>query len=86
MRLATEEHKQLAFTTHSADFLLALLACVKEKLLTPDQLRCYHVSREKKQTVFSYEPVSNDGQISGGLSSFVEGELQDIKSFLSVTE
>jgi AAA domain, putative AbiEii toxin, Type IV TA system/AAA domain len=86
VRLATEEGKQLAFTTHSADFLLAALACVKEKLLKPDQLRCYQVSREKKQTVFTHEPVSSDGQIKGGLSSFMEGELQDIKTFLSVGE
>ncbi len=83
VHLATEEGKQLAFATHSADFLLAILACVKEKRLKPAQLRCYHVSREKKQTIFTREPVSDDGQISGGLSSFVEGELEDIKVFLS---
>ncbi len=84
--LATEEDKQLAFTTHSEQFLLSILACVKEKLLRPDQLRCYHVSRERKQTIFNHEPVSDDGQVSGGLSSFMEGELKDIKSFLSVSE
>ncbi len=85
-RLATEENKQLLFTTHSEQFLLSLLACVKEKLLRPDQLRCYHVTRERKRTDFNPEPVTEDGQISGGLSSFMEGELQDIKSFLSVHE
>ncbi len=85
-RLATEESKQLAFTTHSEQFVLSILACVKEKLLHPEQLRCYHVSRERKQTIFNHAPVSDDGQISGGLSSFMEGELQDIKSFLSVRE
>jgi hypothetical protein len=52
----------------------------------PGQLRCYHVARERKQTIFNPEPVSEDGQISGGLSSFMEGELQDIRSFLSVRE
>ena len=85
-RLATEDNKQLAFTTHSEQFLLSILACVKEKLLRPEQLRCYHVTREKKQSIFNHEPVSEDGQISGGLSSFMEGELQDIKSFLSVSQ
>ena len=84
--LATEESKQLLFTTHSAEFLLSILACVKERLLHPEQLRCYHVARERKQTIFNPEPVSEDGQISGGLSSFMEGELEDIKSFLSVSE
>ena len=84
--LATEEDKQLIFTTHSEQFVLSLLACVKEKLLRPEQLRCYNVSRDKKQTTFNHEPVSKEGQISGGLSSFMEGELQDIKTFLSVAE
>ena len=85
-RLATDEGKQLVFTTHSEQFLLSMLACVKEKLLRHDQIRCYHTVREGKQTNFNPEPVSGDGQISGGLSSFMEGELQDIKSFLSVSE
>jgi AAA domain, putative AbiEii toxin, Type IV TA system/AAA domain len=84
--LATVENKQLIFTTHSEQFLLSILACVKERLLRPEQLRCYHVSREGKQTVFNHEPVSEDGQISGGLSSFIEAELQDIRTFLSVSE
>lgn len=85
-QLATEEGKQLIFTTHSEQFLLSILACVKEKRLSPEQLRCYHVSRERKQSNFTHEPVSQEGQISGGLSSFIEGELQDIRSFLAVPE
>lgn len=83
-RLATEEGKQLVFTTHSEQFLVSILACVKEKLLLPDQLRCYHVVRQKKKTSFNHEPVSDEGQISGGLSSFMGAELDDIKTFLSV--
>ncbi len=85
-RLATEENKQVLFTTHSEQFLLSMLACVKEKLLSPGQLRCYHVTREKKESVFNLAQVSEDGQVSGGLSSFMEAELQDIRSFLSVHE
>ena len=84
--LATDEDKQLIFTTHSEQFLLSVLACVKERLLRPDQVRCYHVARDRKKTVFTHEPVSDEGQISGGLSSFMEGELQDIKTFLSVSD
>ena len=84
--LARDEDKQLIFTTHSEQFLLSLLACVKEGSLKADELRCYHVSREGKHTNFLHEPVSSNGQISGGLSSFMEAELQDITSFLSVTQ
>ncbi len=81
--LAVDEGRQLVFTTHSAQFLLSLLSCVKEGILQPDQLCCYHVDRNRKKSVFTREPVSKDGQISGGLASFTEGELEDIKTFLS---
>ena len=84
--LATDEDKQLVFTTHSEQFLLSLPACVKEGLLKAEHLRCYHVLRERKQTTFVHEAVSSGGQISGGLSSFVEAELQDIKTFLSIAD
>lgn len=83
-QLVNEEGKQLVFTTHSEQFILSILACVNEGMLSSDHLHCYHVSRERKQTQFRLEPVSKDGRISGGLASFMEGELEDIKSFLSV--
>ncbi len=84
--LAAHEEKQLIFTTHSEQFLLSILACVKERRLSAEHLRCYHVARDGKHTVFNHERVSDDGQISGGLASFMEGELQDVKSFLSVNQ
>lgn len=84
--LATDEGKQLIFTTHSAQFVLSILACVKEKLLSQENLLCYLVTRPRKQTTFTLESVSDDGQISGGLSSFMEAEHEDMKSFLSIRE
>ena len=84
IRLANEEQKQLAFTTHSAQFLLSILACVKEGLIQSDNVACYNVKRERRKSLFEFEEVNSYGQISGGLKSFLEGELQDIKSFLEI--
>jgi len=84
VQIATDEGRQLIFTTHSEQFLLSILACVKEKLLLPSQIRCYHATRKKKETVFSREEVSDNGQISGGLASFMEAELEDVRTFLAV--
>jgi len=83
-RLASDDGKQFIFTTHSEQFLLSVLGCVAEGVLQPEQLSCYHVSRNKKKTEFKKEDVSKDGQISGGLASFMEAELEDIKTFLKV--
>lgn len=83
-RIVKEEEKQLIFTTHSEQFLLSLLACVKDGHLRPADLVCYHAKLDRKATRFEQEFVSPEGQIQGGLSSFVEAELQDMKTFLGV--
>jgi predicted ATPase len=83
-RIVKEEEKQVVFTTHSEQFLLSLLACVKDRDLQYSDLVCYHTKRDGKATRFEREFVSSDGQIEGGLSSFVEAELQDMKTFLGV--
>lgn len=82
--LVKEEHKQLALTTHSEHFLVSLLNCVRDGLLQTDDLRCYYVAREKKATIFSEQKVHSNGQVEGGLRSFLEAETEDLRSFLSV--
>jgi len=84
VRLAMEEGKQLIFTTHSEQFLLSLLACVGTGQLAAKDLVCYHAHRPAKSTSFERAPVSDQGQIAGGLSSFMQSELEDIKSFLKI--
>ncbi len=84
-RIVKEDEKQVIFTTHSEQFLLSLLACVKDGHLQPADLVCYHATREGKATRFEQEFVSREGQIQGGLSSFMEAELQDMKTFLGVS-
>lgn len=84
-RLVKEDEKQLVFTTHSAEFLLAILACVREGLIKSSDVLCHQVSRSGKKTTFTEEEVSDQGQIAGGLASFMEGELEDIKTFLGAS-
>ncbi len=83
-RLAHDEDKQLVMTTHSEQLVLALLACVKEGLLAPEELVCHDVTRDRKRTVFRPRQVSRDGQLEGGLSSFLDGELEDLKTLMAV--
>jgi len=61
---------------------MSLLTCVKEGLFAPEQLACYYVNREGRGSIFSRETVNKEGQLSGGLSSFLEPELEDIKDLL----
>lgn len=81
-----EERKQLVLTTHSEPFLAALLSAVAEGLIEPTDLRCYLATKEKRATVFKAQKVDKTGQIEGGLASFVEAELEDLRKFLGIKE
>lgn len=82
--IAKDEGKQLIFTTHSEQFLVSILTCVKEGLISADSVCCYHLTREKKSTIFHPQQVKTNGQIEGGLSSFVEAETEDLRKFLGL--
>ncbi len=76
-----EEKKQIILTTHSEVFVSSLLAAVRRKDITPQDVKCYLAKKEKKATEFEEQIINENGQIEGGLSSFVEGEIEDLKVF-----
>ncbi len=82
--IVKEDRKQLILTTHSEQFLLSLLTCVSEGIIEPEMLKCYHVTRERRATAYHEQRVTPQGQIEGGLASFVEAETEDLKKFLSI--
>jgi len=78
------EGKRFIISTHSETFLLALLGLVARQELAPSELSCYLTTKTGRETHFEPQQVTKDGQISGGLSSFMAGELEDIAAFLGV--
>lgn len=76
-----EEKKQILVTTHSEVFVSSILAAVRRGDITPKDVKCYLVKKERKVTSFEEQGVRENGQIEGGLSSFMEGELEDLKVF-----
>jgi hypothetical protein len=65
---------------------LSLLALVARNEIDPAGLACYHVKKEKRTSSFERQTVNEKGQIEGGLASFLEGELEDMKAFLGVQQ
>ncbi len=82
--LVTDDQKQVILTTHSEQFLLSLLVCIREKRIRATDVRCFHVTRDKRTSVFEQQAVTEAGQIEGGLRSFLEAEVEDLKSLLSI--
>ncbi len=72
------EDKRFLFTTHSEVFALAILSEVARGHLKPDDVAFYLTSKEGKETKFERQEINKHGQIEGGLTSFMEGELEDL--------
>lgn len=76
-----EERKQMILSTHSEVFVSSVLAAVKRKEVEPKDVLCYLVKKEQKITKIEKQEIDDNGQIKGGLSSFIEGELEDLSIF-----
>ena len=81
VEIMREEGKRFLLTTHSETLVLALLAEVSRGNLKPDELAFYLTRKEGVQTNFQRQEVNELGQVEGGLSSFMEGEMEDIAAF-----
>ena len=76
--------RRLLISTHSEQFIRAFTTLVAEGECSPDDLALYLVTKEGKTSKFTRNNVNEKGQIEGGLRSFIEGELEDLKVFLGL--
>ncbi len=86
VEIAREDGKRFLISTHSEPFLAALLGLVAQGKLPPTDLACYYAHKDKKATVFERQQVNEKGQIAGGLTSFLAGELEDVRAILKLAK
>jgi hypothetical protein len=60
------------------------LAEVARGKLNPNEIACYLATKSGKEAKFERQQVDEHGSIEGGLRSFVESELEDLKVFLGL--
>ncbi|MCY3936711.1 MAG: AAA family ATPase [Chloroflexi bacterium] len=76
-----KEEKRFLLTTHSETLILTLLSEVVRGNLQPEDVAFYLTRKEGKETYFERQEVNEHGQVEGGLSSFMEGELEEVATF-----
>ena len=81
-----EEEKQIIISTHSEQLVSSLLTTIKEKIIMPEDVKLYLTQKDRKETIFKEQRVNENGQVEGGLSSFIEAELEDLKTMLGIEE
>ena len=81
VKIMREEDKRFILTTHSEVLALAFLSEVARGHLKSDEVAFYLTTKEGKETKIERQEINKDGQIEGGLTSFIEGELEDLAVF-----
>jgi len=84
--IVANEGKRFLISTHSEAFLSAFLALVETGRMKPNDLACYLAQKKNRATEFERQALNEKGQIEGGLTSFIQGELEDLKILLRVSE
>jgi predicted ATPase len=83
-RIVREEGKQFLISTQSESLILALLALVARHELEPSQLGVHFARKVGRISEFEKQAVNKEGQMEGGLVSFVDAELEDLKEFFRI--
>ncbi len=86
VRIFREKKNQFLISTHSELFILSLLAQVTEGLLSPEELACYFAENRHGRSVFTRQQVNERGQIEGGLRTFIEAEMEDLRIFFGAPD
>jgi predicted ATPase len=84
--MVNQENKFFLVSTHSEAFVLALLSLVAERDFDKNQLAFYYVKKEGKKTTFEPQTIHDNGQLEGGLTSFMGGEVEDLRNLLKVRD
>ena len=79
---AMSEGKQVIITTHSEFLLLAMSRPIRKKLIKPDDIAVYHVTKDSKGTHAEPLEVTAEGYVKGWVLSFAETEQKLIKEWL----
>jgi hypothetical protein len=84
--IANAADRTFMLSTHSETFVVALLGAVAQGTLDPQDLACYLVTKQQGRSTFEAQRVTRTGQIEGGLTTFMEAQLEDLKSILGIAD
>ena len=76
--ITSNKDKRIIVSTHSETFVLSLLAQIAEGKVGVDDVSFIFAEKEDGESIFTKQEASQDGQIQGGLRSFIEAELEDM--------
>ena len=82
--IALNNDKRFVISTHSETFVVALLAQIAAGKIGVDNVSFILAEKEDGESVFTRQKAEPNGQIQGGLDSFIASEFEDIAAFLGL--
>lgn len=82
--IVQKENKQIFLSTHSENIVSSVLAKIADRELSVDDVQFYLAQSENEETKIIPQEVNDKGQIEGGLMSFMETELTNLRKMLGV--
>ena len=80
---AKSADKQVIMTTHSEHIVGRLLTLVAEKKLSPDEVAIFSFEKDEYGVCSANEvEVTDQGQVKGGLKSFFEADLDEMRRYV----
>ena len=79
--ITSNHDKRIIVSTHSETFVLSLLAQIAAGKIGVDDVSFIFAEKEDGESRFTKQEATQDGQIQGGLRSFIEAELEDMAVF-----
>ena len=83
--ITANEDRRLIISTHSETFVVALLAQIAAGNASIDDVSFILAENRDGESVFTQQQATRDGQIQGGLGSFMASEIEDLAVFLGVS-
>ena len=82
--IASKHDKRFIVSTHSEAFVLALLAQIAAGEISVDDVSFILADKADGESRFTKQEAMPNGQIEGGLDSFIASEFEDIAQFLGL--
>ena len=82
--IALDKEKRFVISTHSETFVVALLAQIAAEKIGVDDVSFILAQKENGESKFTKQEAKPNGQIQGGLESFIAAELEDMAAFLGL--
>ncbi len=84
--IANDKGRQFLISTHSEQFINALLSAIIKKRINPEEVKVYHLTKEGWNTKAEEQKINDNGQIEGGLAHFYAAELANWSTFFKTDE